>query len=277
MTKCAHLSGISRDFFSPIQQPYQDPQPNQAKNLYDHVSNHLLTTSGCRDFYRVFGYTLTFLKYLPFSSERKEFFDKFGSLAGKFNVALSIPKTVADVNFLKQSLRHLTQVRNHPPVHPERRKIIAQAYKNCIYDGMNVTNSIVEDLMFLHDIDLIKLGKSYPAAEGIYYFTCLVPDSIELITKVYELKHYKAATPTTDVERTVLKDKIKLAWLTIAKDLPAITCAVIGIAALFFVSLQVPVVAAVSMGLSILWLTFKLVSTFYEKTIVEKHARLSHV
>ncbi len=275
MTKTAHLPRWGRDFFTPLQQPYQDAQSSPPKKFWDHVSQHLLTTNGCRDFYRVFGYALSFFKYLPLRSEQREFCDKFGSLACKFNVALSIPKTVADANSLKHSLLHLKHIRKHPPKHPERRKISVHAYKNVVFDGMNVGNSIAEDVMFLHDISLFKLGKCYPIAEGIYNITCLIPDSLETIDKIYELRHYKGANPATEGEKAVLREKQNLAWLKIAKNLPSITCAVIGIAAMFFTSLQVPVVAAISMGLSIIWLSFKLTSTFYEKVIGEKHARLS--
>ena len=275
MSTSVRLSEYCSDFFSPLTQPYPATQDSQHKDTCDHVTGYLGTIYGAWDFNRVFSYLLSYFKYVPLQEDRKEFLNHVRAQANIFGTALSIPKTLLDANNLRNSVRHLRQVRTNPPVHPERKKIIAHAFKKCTIDLMNFFNSIAQDLTFLHDVKIIKIGKCYPAADAAYNVTSIVPDTIELVDEVYKLRHYKTLSPHTESDKIMVKEKKTLSWLKIAKSAPSIVGAVIGLATIFFASLQMPIVAISMLSFNVAWLTFKLISNFYEKIVVDKHpARL---
>ncbi len=263
------------DFFSPLSQTPQNASPhtNQTKNLCDHIGGHFFTLNGAWDGLRIVEYVFALSKYIPMTPVRKEFFEHVACVMCKSGNALSIPRIIADIHFMKNSGRHIRQANTLPAEHPERSKVIAHAKKNMIISSMNLGNDVAQAAMFLNDVSILKLGKYYPVADGIYNVTSLVNDTIELVDEAFKLHHYKAAPVKDDNERTTLEEKRTLSWLKIAKDLPSIIGAVLAIAAIFFAALQIPIVAAISLGLSVAWLTMKLASTFYEKITADRQAR----
>jgi hypothetical protein len=261
-------------FFSPISQAAQDalPRVSQPKTLCDHIGSHFFTLNGAWDSARIVEYITNICKYIPMTLGRVEFFDRISSLMNKCGNALSIPRIIVDLHFLKNSARQITQARNLPEDQPERNKIVAHAKKSVVISTMNLVNDASQAALFLNDTSIIKLGGCLPVAEGVYNVSSIVNDTIELIDESFKLHHYNSAPAATDEQRVVLNEKRALSWLKIAKDLPSIVGSVLAIAAIFFAALQAPVFAAISLGLSVAWLTMKLVSTFYEKIIMDRQA-----
>jgi hypothetical protein len=260
------------DFFSPLSQTAEDalPHTNQTKKLCDHIGGHFFTLNGAWDGLRIVEYISELSQYIPMTPVRKEFFEHVASVMSKCGNALSMPRIIADIHFMKNSARHIRQVNTLPAEQLERSKIVAHAKKSMVTSSMNLGNDLAQATLFLNDVSILKLGKYAPVAEGIYNVTGLINDTIELVDEAFKLHHYKTAPAKDDNERTTLGEKKTLSWLKIAKDLPSIIGAVLAIAAIFFAALQIPIVAAISLGLTVSWLTMKLASTFYEKITADR-------
>lgn len=259
-------------FFSPISQEVHDalPRTSQPKTLSDHIGSHFFTLNGAWDAARIIEYLASIGKCIPMPAERKEFFDRVSSLMSKCGNFLSIPRIVADVHFLKNSARHIKQVNNLPADQPERHNIAAHAKMNVVVSTMNLVNDASQAVIFLNDTSIIKLGKGLPVAEGVYNVSSIVNDTIELLRESYKVHDYNSTPAANEEQRVSLNEKRTLSWLNIAKAVPSIVGSVLAIAAIFFAALQAPVFAVISLGLSVAWLTMKLVSTFYEKIITDR-------
>ncbi len=267
------LPRLCTDFFSPLSRTPQDPHVGPGKDFFDHIAAHFTTVNGVWDGFRIVEYVAALPEYfLSLTPARQDFFNQITHVMNRAGIALSVPKIITNIHNLRHSVCQIQQANSISYSHPERSKVIAHAKKGFIINFMNLGNDTAQAAMFLHEVSILKMGKYYPVADGIYNVTSIVNDTIELIDECFKLHHYNSLPALTDGETNTIQEKRTLSWMKIAKDLPSIIGSVIAFAAIFFAALQVPAVAALSLGLSVAWLTMKLTSVFYEKIILEKQA-----
>lgn len=267
------LPKLCNDFFGPLPpQPIAAPAaPRPAKDCQDIILAHFTTLNGAWDVFRIVEYVLSFLKHISLCTPGKEGFAYAASVMNKAGIALSVPRLIGDVHGFKNSVDHIRNMSENPQA-AHHSQMIAQAYKGGVVNAMNIVNDTAQAVQFLHKVGIAPLGKYLCVAEGFDNASSLINDTIELVSRVFHLhRSYTEDAPASEDAARELQENINLSWLIVAKDVPSIVGCVIAVATLFFASLQTPIVAMISLGLSTMWLTMKLTSTFYEKIFIENH------
>jgi hypothetical protein len=263
------------DFFAPL----AGEQPAAQRSPSDHAFHHFSTLNGAWDGFRFGNYFASWTKFLfPADSSRYQFLKHSAGIFDKAGSMLSLPRLVTDLHVLVKSMRIVRETNsNSSSADPLQRKVAAYAKKHFLTSTMNLGNDLAQASLVLHEFSILKLGRYVPLVDSIYNATGIVNDTIELVDESVKLHHYRSEEGNTEAEAETLKEKKTLSLLKIAKNVPSIVGAVIGIAAIFFSSLQVPVVAVILLGLNTMWLTFKLTSTFYEKIATDNQMRREEI
>lgn len=273
MTLAVSLRDRFIDCFAPIMQA--QPHVAAERKPSEHVIHHFSTLNGVWDAFRFGNYFSSFAKFLfAAGSSQYNFLKHTASVMDRSGSMLSLPRLVADLHALKTSVRQVRQSgHTSSSADPLERRVAAHAKKYFLTHFMNLGNDLAQGALVLNELSVLKLGRCVPIVDGIYNVTGLVNDTIDLVDESCKLHHYNSEEAATEAETETLKEKKNLSLLKIAKSIPSIIGAVIGIAAIFFSSLQIPTVGVVLLGLNSIWLTFKLASTFYEKIIADNQAR----
>jgi hypothetical protein len=265
------IASALRDLFVPL----PGTSVSQEKDPLDHIADHVSSSTGAWDIFRVGEHALQALQlYLPSSHQ---FADLTGRMVEVFSAAgagLSIPQLFADMNALRRSAIQLFTVQDLPYSDPLRGKKITQAAKTSFLDSMNLTNTVAQIALFIDGAKIFLIDKiPLQMINGVYNITSFITDGAEFVGECFKLEQYHspAAAPRNASEAAKLEQKKTLSWMTIAKSIASVALAVIALGALALgvaVS-SIPYAAVAVFGISAFWLAMKLTSYFYDKIVVE--------
>lgn len=226
---------------------------------------------GIRDCFRIIEYAASFFASFPgLNHDSRTYLDKISKVMDTAGIGLSIPRTITDMFNLNNSIRQYRRIRSTVFRDSMQRKVSIHAQKKIFLSGLSLTNTLSQASLFIHQVDLISLGKYIPLADGIYNVTSIVSDGIELVEESFKLQQYNSTIG--GVQTAFLREKKTLSYMKIIKATSSIAGSVLAIVAIFFVAFQMPFVATIILVFDIAWLTMKITGNLYEKILNEKHA-----
>ncbi len=233
------------------------------------------TTSGLLDCLKVIDYSMQWFGKLPFlCTKTRGVLGYSRMLVGRVGIPLYIPdlisgvvKSVASFKELKQSIEDRSAL---------TQSALRDAAVSATHSGASLVSTVADLTTVLHDTKLVDLGKAYPVVSGVFNAACLITDSIDISKEFHALQecNHEIAATMDEPKATDFKNKKFLSMLKIAKSVASIACAVLGIAALVFVSAFTSwtVLPIAALALTSIWLTAKIGCHFYEKCVIEKPA-----
>jgi hypothetical protein len=235
------------------------------------VKAYVSSTSGAWDLFRAIDYTVSPLKFATsLSQEKRDYVHKVSSVMGASGIALSVPTAISDVISLKNSITDITKAKDTPNSDPERSKKVAQAYKRSVINGVDLGYTLCQTSSFLNDAQLVQLGNNLPIVRGVQQVTSLISDTNEIVEEAYKLHEYSKTDVRSEREKSLLEAKKNLSWLKIAKDIPCLAMSALALVGIFFTSIAaLPIVSVIFLTLSVIWLSLKTSSYFYDKIVVE--------
>ncbi|HEY2811137.1 MAG TPA: hypothetical protein VGJ00_07110 [Rhabdochlamydiaceae bacterium] len=249
------------------------------KDLFDHTTDYFRSLNGAWDALRVGNHVGEVVCSLPnLSAPQRVFASKVSDVLGTSGTALSLPRTLTDAANFRKSLQNIRSVQAVSPNHPAKDKLIAQAYKQSIFEGFNLVNTASQGALFLDQTSLMDLGKHLTPVTGLYNLTSIGADAIELADASGEIIHYNSLSPTTPDEKLTLQERKVLSWMKVVKSVPSIAGAALALIGIVFSWFLTPVVGLISLGLSVVWLVMKITSNVYEKVIAanQNRRKLNH-
>jgi hypothetical protein len=206
-----------------------------------HYARNTRSFYGAWDFFRSVDYGAAVLSQVPLlSSSQRELAKRVSDSTNKVHNAFSLPQTVFNATHLTACIYEGVD-----------KGMTSELSKKTAISTLFFTNSLTQALLFFKQMEFIKLAGAV-VIDTIYNITNVLMD----VKDLYEMNS---------------ADSNALNFLKLIRSISSIACAALALGALVFVSLQTEAIAAVTLVLSVVWITTKIAVKLLHEMEKEPH------
>lgn len=253
----------------------------QSKSTWNYVIEYVSATSGLHEVLKAGQYIsevgYEFVSRIPHLLHHQ---NRCQSAADAFHGYATVASLPEFVSLVADTVQNgATLYRTYISEDPVNEQTLNSLYKNAIQGGIASVCVAADTLDNFHRQNWVNLGKALPFVNGTFYITSLAGDGIDLFEQIADVSTHRtdmASAAISQERKDQIQEKITLGHINIAKDMASIAAVVATIASLFFVVSMsgVSVLPLVGLGCTVLWLSAKITSNFYQKMVIEAHSQI---
>lgn len=256
------ISGSSTDRYQ--------TNPLTSSVWMNEFTEYVTTTDGASDLFDVVGTGIEFAKRFSAKIRTLEIASKVQGLAGTVGSGLVFPDIISNINDLKNrsiELKNIVKLAFRGDIDP---RCISRAFRKVFVKGLVLAGNVADAANFLHESQIIDLGRKLPIAGAVFNGAFMGADSIDVVLRVKKIQRniWKSQIERNSDQKQIFKLKNHLNGLKILQDFSSIAMGGFGLAALFFgVTLTGMGAFAVGLGLPTAYLSLNITNHFFGRYI----------